>query len=173
MMTISAVATAAGTGIAAIGQRNAMNAQADADRQRAAIEGQWAERRANDERATAQRAAGEEIRKAKLATSRLTALSGASGSGTDDQTVMDLYGDVMKEGSYNAAQATAAGEAKAGGIEYQAALDQWAADANARIKKRGANTSLIGGLLSATGQLSSGMAARYGGPRYGGYGRYS
>lgn len=172
MATVAAVATAAGTGVAAIGQSRAMNAQAEADQQRAAIEGQWAQRRANDERAAAQRTAGDEARKANLAQSRLTALAGGSGSGASDPTVMDLWGDIEKEGQYNAGMATAAGEQRAGGIEYQAALDQWGADANARIKRSASRTTLIGGLLSAGGQLAGGMSGRYGGGRSGSYGRY-
>lgn len=171
MATVAAVTTAVGTGVAAYGQSQAMKGQADADRQRAAVEAQWADRRADEERSVAQRAAGEEMRKARYAQSRLTALSAASGPGTDDATVMDLWGDIEKEGRQNAAGATAAGEQKAGGLEYQAALDQWGADANARIKNRAANTTLIGGLLSAGGQFAGGMAGRYGGPKgnYKGY----
>jgi hypothetical protein len=173
--TVAAVATAAGTAVTAYGSSQSMKSQAEADQRRAAIEGQWAERRALEERSAAQRGAGEETRKAKLAQSRLTALAGASGGGSSDPTIMDLWGDIEKEGEYNARQVTAAGEQKATGMEYQADLDMWSADANARIKRAGANTTLIGGLLSSAGQLSGGMSARYGGARNGGsggYGRY-
>lgn len=176
MMIISAVASAASSMVGAIGQSQAMNAQADADRQRADIQKQWADRRALEERVAGQRAADEEGRKAKIAQSRLTALSGAAGTRPDDQGIMDLWGDIGKEGDYNAAQATAATEQKASGIEYQASLDQWTADANARIKKAAAKTTLIGGLIGAGGQLAGGMAGRYGGGRSSvgtGYGRFS
>lgn len=169
MMAISAVLSAVGTGVAAVGQSQAMRAQAAADQQRAQIEGQWAERRALEERTAAQRAAGEEMRKARFAQSRLTAMAGESAS---DPTVMDLFGDIEKEGRYNAAQATAAGEQKASGMQYQAALDQWGADSNARIRRSAARTTLISGLLGAGGQLAGGMAGRFGGGRSGGYGRY-
>ena len=167
--TAAAVLGAVGTGVAAVGQMQAANAQAAADRQRAEIEGQWAERRALEERSAAQRAAGEEMRKARFAQSRLTALAG---DGAGDQTVMDLWGDIEKEGRYNAAQATAAGEQKASGMEYQAALDQWGAEANSRIRRASGRTSLISGLLGAGGQLAGGMAGRYNPGRSGGYGRY-
>lgn len=163
----AAATTAAGTGVAAVGQYQAANKQAEADRQRAAIEGQWAERRALDERVAGQQAAADETRKARYAQSRLTALAGNQAG---DPTVMDLWGDIEKEGDRNAKIAQGMAEEKAGGIEYQSALDQWGAETNARIKERGATTSLIGGLLSATGQFAGGMAGRYGGPRgYRGY----
>lgn len=167
MAAVSAVVTAVGTGVAAYGSSQAMKAQASADRQRADIEAAWNERRAGEERATAQRAASEEARKARLAQSRLTAVAGGSGSGADDPTVMDLWGDISKEGDYNEAAAIAAGEQRAAGLEYQGALGQWTADANARIKESSANTTLIGGLLSSAGQAGSGyygsrMSMRYG-----------
>jgi hypothetical protein len=170
MATVAAITTAAGTAVGAYGQSQSMKAQAKAEQQRAEIEGKWAERRALEERSSAQRAASEEMRKARFAQSRLTALAG---EGASDPTVMDLFGDIEKEGRFNAATATAAGEQKASGMEYQAALDQWGADTNARIKKSAANTTLISGLLSAGGQFSGGMAGRYGGFKSsGGYGRY-
>lgn len=170
-MLISAIASAGATALGAVGQSQAMNAQADADQRRADIEAQWADRRAKDERAAAQRGASEETRKARLAQSRLTAVAGGSGGGQDG-TVMDLWGDIEKEGQYNASQVTTAGEQRAAGMNYQAALDKWGADANARIKRSGAKSTLIGGLLEAAGKGIGGMAARYGGGSTGrtGYG---
>lgn len=165
MMIISSVLSAVGTAVSASGQASAMKAQAAADVQRADIQKQWADRRATEERATAQRGADEEQRKAGLAQSRLTALAGASGTRPDDQTIMDLWGDIGKEGDYNAAQATAQGAQKSAGITYQADLDKWTADANANIKRASAKTTLISGLIGAGGQLAGGMAGRYGGPK--------
>lgn len=174
-VTWAAIATAVGTAVTAVGASASMRAEAKAGERKAEIEAQWAGRRALEERAAAQDAAGEEKRKARLAQSRLTALAGASGAGVDDPTIVDLFGDVEREGNYNAAMATAAGEQKAAGLQYEADLGLWGADANARIKRAGANTTLIGGLLSAGGQLAGGMAKRYGGGAKGGggnYGRY-
>lgn len=165
MMIISAVLGAAGSAVSAAGQASAMKRQAAADQQRAAIEKQWADRRATEEKAAAQRGADEEHRKAGLAQSRLTALAGASGTRPDDQTVMDLWGDIGKEGDHNAAQATAQGAQKAAGITYQADLNSWTADMNARIKRSAATTTLISGLLGAGGQFAHGMSGRYGGPK--------
>ena len=168
----SAALGAVGTGVAAYGQSEAMKAQAQADRQRADIEGQWAERRAQEAQAAGQREAANEKRKAALAQSRLTALSGASGTAPGDETIMNLWGDIAKEGDYNAAAVTAGADQKASGMRYQAGLDAWSADANAKIKNSAANTTLISGLLSAGGQMAGGMSRRYGGPATEGTRRY-
>lgn len=163
---IGGLLSAAGTVVGAVAQSNAMNAQAAADQQRARIEEQWAERRALEERSAAQRAATQEKRQAQLAQSRLVTLAAASGGRADDPTVMDLWGDVEKEGQYNAAQQTAAGEQKSAGMRYQAALNTWTADSNANIARQGAKATLIGGILGAGGQFFGGMSrmgARYGG----------
>lgn len=169
----SALVGAAGTGYAAYGQSESMKAQAKADQQRADIEGQWAERRAQETTAAVQREAGNEQRKATLAQSRLTALSGAGGTAPGDQGIMDLWGDIAKEGDYNAAAVTAGAEQKASGLRYQAGLDAWSADSNARIKNSAAKTTLISGLLGAGAQFGSGMSRRYGGPSSEGTRRYA
>jgi hypothetical protein len=170
-MMFSALLSGASTALGAVGQASAMKAQAAADQQRAEIEGQWAQRRATEERAAAQRAAAARSREAQLAQSKLVA---AAGYGASDPTAMDLFGDIEKEGRYNAATETAAGEQKAAGMQYQAALDRWTADTNAAIKKSAAKSTLIGGLLGAAGQTVGGMsrmAVRYSEPsssyRYG------
>lgn len=171
MAAISTVLTVASTALTATTASQSMNAQASADQRRAEIQADWADRQAKDERAGAQREAANRMREARFAQSRLTSQVGASGTGADDATVMDLFGDIEKEGQLNAANATAAGEQKASGTEYQANLDRYTADANARIKRYSANSTLIGGLLSAGGQAGDGytkyqsrMAARYSQP---------
>jgi len=170
---IGTAASALGTGVAAYGQSESMKAQAKADQKRADIQGQWAERQAQETQAAAKREAGNEKRKASLAQSRLTELAGASGTAPGDETVMNLWGDIAKEGDYNAAAVTAGADQKAEGLRYQAGLDSWSADANARIKKSAANTTLISGLLGAAGQLGTGMSRRYGGPSSEGTRRYA
>lgn len=98
---------------------------------------------------------------------------GGSGAGASDPTVMDLFGDIEKEGQLNAANAMTAGEQKASGMEYQSALGEWAAQNNARIREQAGTTTLISGLLGSSGQLAGGLAKRYGGGRTaGGYGAY-
>lgn len=170
LATIGAVLGAGGTAYSAISSSQAASAQAAADRQKADLESKMMDERAKEERSGAQRVAAEELRKARFAQSRLGAVAGASGSGTTDETVMKLWGDIGKEGSYNASQATAAGEQKASGLNYQANLDRWSADANGRIKEAAGRSTLIGGLMSSAGGLASGLAGTSKmGMRYGGY----
>lgn len=170
LATVGALLSAGGTAYSAISSSQASNAQAAADRQKADLESKMLDERAKEERSSAQRVAAEELRKARFAQSRLGAVAGASGSGTTDETVMKLWGDIGKEGSYNASQATASGEQKASGMNYQANLDRWSADANSRIKEAAGRSTLIGGLMSSAGGLANGLAGTSKmGLRYGGY----
>lgn len=156
MMAVGTMATAAisaGTTIMS----------ADAGQKQARAEQAVAERQALEERSVAQRVAGEEKRKAAFAQSNLVATAGASGSGSSDPTVMQLYQGIEQEGRYNAAVAQAEGDTRAQGIQYEAALKRWKADADARIATIDAAGTLIGGATSAYGQYyKSRMAAKYG-----------
>jgi hypothetical protein len=155
--------------IAAGGKFAGTVAQGSADRQKAAIEQAWAKQQSNEARAAGQAAAGDESRKAAFAQSRLTALSGASGSSASDPTVKTLAEGIEKERQINAGRAQAAGDQRAQGIDYQAALNKWSTDTSSRIKDAAAGVSLIG-------DIGGGMAKRYGmpGPRAGtGYGSSS
>lgn len=174
MMGMAALG-AVGTGVQAYSQIQGANAQADAMREQAAADQaravqnqQIANAKAIEERANAQKMASEEIRTTRLAQSKLGAVAGASGSGASDPTVMQLYGQIEKEGQKNAAYDTAAGNQRAQGITYQAALDRWTADANSSIKRSAASQTALGGALSGIGTgltgLSS-MALKYGGNR--------
>lgn len=164
----AAATTAAGTIYSASAQADAMQQQAKADQERAVFNQQLAGAKAQEERAAAQRQSGEEMRSARLAQSRLGAVAGASGSGASDPTVMSLYEGIEGEGKRNADAVTAAGEQKAQGLTYQAALDRWTADTNAGIKRSAAKATALGGYLSAAGSFGSGvssMALKYGGGR--------
>lgn len=158
MATAASVASAAGTAVNAVGQANALRAQAEADQLRAAEGAKWAERRSIEERAAAQSRAGQEARMARLAQSRLGAVAGASGSGASDPTVMKLWEGIGQEGFNNAANTQAEGDQRAQGMTYQAALDRWGADTNARIKRAAATNTLIGGMLDATGKGMAGLS---------------
>lgn len=135
---------------------------ANAQSQAADIQGQMAERQALEERAVAQRAAGEELRKKQFVQSRLMTASGASGSGASDPTVIGLMEGIEREGQYNAASVQAAGDRRAASTTYQAALDRWSADSSSRIARIGAAGTLIGGFGSAFARYRSPMAQRYG-----------
>jgi hypothetical protein len=158
--------SAGATALGAVASSNAAKSQADAERSKAAIESQWADRRAKEERAAAQRAGMSAARERNLAQSRLVALAGAGGGRTDDATVLDLWGDIEQEGQLNIGNALAGGAQRASGIQYQADLGRWTADANAEIKEASAMPTLIGGLMSAGGQGMSGVAMSRMGARY-------
>lgn len=164
----SSATTAAGTVYSSQTQAAAMRAQATADQARAEQQQKIAEAKGLEEKAFAQRAAGEEMRSARLAQARLGAVAGASGSGSEDPSVMQLWEGIQKEGEKNASAQTAAGAQKAQGLSYQAALDRWTADANAGIRRSGADATALGGYLTAGGQMFDGlsrMGLKYGGGR--------
>jgi len=147
------------------GQADALRAQAQAEQDKSKVDQEWANRRALEERAAAQRTAGDYERQARLAQSRLGAVAGSSGSSGSDATVMNLWSGIKREGDYNAQTAVVGGEQKSAGLTYQAALDRWTADTNARIKRSSADTTLSAGRLGAAGTMLGGissMAARYG-----------
>jgi len=164
-LTLATTAISAGaTAYSARAQSSAMQAEANADQQRQAVEQQWAQRRALEEQATAQSVAAEETRAARLAQSRLGAVAGASGSGASDPSVMRLFEGIEGEGMVNAGRAQASGQQRADGMNYQAALDRWTSDTNARIKRAGARSTLIGGYLKAGAETGRGMTSM--GERY-------
>lgn len=154
-----AEATAAATEQGARAQADAMRAQAESDQAVAKQNQMNAEAKALEERVAGQRQAGEEIRSARLAQSRLGAVAGASGSGASDPTVMKMFEGIDKEGTKNAGYATASAEQKARSITYQAALDRWTADSNAGIKLRSSNDTILGGSLQAQAARMGGQAS--------------
>ncbi len=120
-----------------------------------------AERQALEERAAGQSAAAGELKKAKLAQSSLFTQAGASGSGASDPTVMQLFGDIEAQGQLNSGVAMAQSQQRADNISYQAALDRWKADSDARMKRIGAVGTLLSGGLKAYGTP---MGTKYGRP---------
>ena len=78
-----------------------------------------------------------------------------------DPSVMRLFEGIEGEGMVNAGRAQASGQQRADGMDYQAALDRWTADTNARIKRAGARSTLIGGYLNAGAEIGRGISARY------------
>lgn len=169
LMMMSSILSAGAGLVGAVGSAGAMKAQAAADQQRAQMEQAWAQRQAREARASGQRDAQIKLHEMEAAQGKLTASAGASGGRADDQTALKLLGDIEGEGRLNAGLAQAGAEQKAAGLEYQGALNRWTADANARIKRSAATSTLIGGVLGAAGTIGQGyskayspMAQRYG-----------
>jgi len=120
---VSPAMTILGGGLQAgsmIGQGNALRAAGEADRIAANNQAALMEQNAGQERATAQRAAVEERRRAGLVSSRARAVSAASG--TTGKGITDILGDIEQEGEYRYLTALAAGESAAQGMEYGAAV---------------------------------------------------
>lgn len=107
----------AGTVVSTLGQIQAGNAA----RKSANFQAAQMNQQAGQERATGQRAAIEQRRTARLASSRATALAAASGGGATDPTILNILGDIHTEGEYNALSALFGGEERARGLEMGAA----------------------------------------------------
>lgn len=121
------------------------------------------EQQAGQERATAQRRAYEERRKATLVGSRAQAVAAASGGGALDPTVLEITGDIAGEGEYNALTQMFTGEERALGLENEAALRRYEGDEALRagkIRKKQAKIAAIGTLLSGLGEAT--LMAKYG-----------
>jgi hypothetical protein len=142
-----------------------MKAQAKAAQASAAIEAQWAERRHNEETAAGQQAAGEKLREARYAQSKLIAQAGGSGGGASDPTIMDLWKGVEEQGQLNAGREQVSADQRAAGIKFQSDLNVWKADANASIASASAKNTKMGGVIGAIGQMvggvGSGMSSYY------------
>lgn len=179
MMLVGTVITAGATIYGGATTAAARRSQAASGEAKARADAEWAQRRALEDRVTGQRTAADDMRTARIAQSRLTALAGASGGGAADPTVTRLWEGIEAEGQGNAAKSIALAEQKAAGTTYQAALNSWTAGENAKMLRRSADATIIGSVMSATGQAVSGygMAQRYpspagttGGTGYGGGG---
>lgn len=117
-----------------------------------------AQQQAGQERATAQRAAIEERRKADLALSRGQAVLASSGGGTLDPTAMRLMGGIAQQGEYNALSALFQGEETARGLELGAAAKRMEG-------KQAKRAGMIGGIstiASGIGQAGMSLNQKYG-----------
>jgi hypothetical protein len=132
----------------------------------AEFEAQQLERNAITEIATAQRAAGEERRRAGIAESRALALAAASGGGASDPTVVRIMSELSGEGAYRSAVALYEGEerarqmllgAEARRIEGRYGLEGGLASARAY------QTIATGSLLTGAGKIGMTLYDKYGG----------
>lgn len=102
------------------------------------------ERQAGQTRASSQRSAIEERRKAELLSSRGLAVAAASGGGADDPTVVNLLADIDAQGEYNALSQLYSGNEEALGQEAQA-----------KSYRKAAKNAKTAGLLKAGGTILS------------------
>lgn len=127
------------------------NAAAQAQAQAQEIQAQQLAQNAGQERAAAQQNAIEERRKARLARSRNEAVAAASGGSASDPTVLAINEGLAGQGEYNALTALYQGEARAQGLEADAAAARYSAKQARRAGRSaqagsvfGATTSLLG-----------------------------
>lgn len=101
-------------------------------------------RMAGDERATSQRAASEERRRARLVESRARAVAANSGAGASDPSVLNLMADLSAEGEYRALTRMYEGETSAQSLEMEA-----------RERRRAARGQSISTILGGAASFAS------------------
>lgn len=97
--------------------------------------------------AISQRRALEEDRQAALATSRILAVTGASGAGASDPTVVRLAANARGEGAYRAGVALYEGEARARQLKMEAItgrISGFDAEAEGATRQQGYNLASLG-----------------------------
>ncbi|RVD31420.1 hypothetical protein [Mesorhizobium sp. M4B.F.Ca.ET.017.02.2.1] len=134
---VGTAASAAGTLAAGVAQKSASEYQAA-----------QLEQQAKEERAAAQREAERAKKEKDFVLSRQQAVAGASGLGALDETVQDLAGDVITQGTLNEGMIQYGGEERAKGRRAQAV--------SARLEGKAAQTASYFG---AAGTLMDGIGS--------------
>lgn len=104
-------------------------------------------------RASAERTAIEDRKQAALLESRAQAVSAASGGGATDPTVLNVVGDIHKQGEYNALNALYNGDVRAQQLNNSADLERQ----QGRQAKAAGRMKAVGTVLST----GSSMYTRY------------
>lgn len=141
------------------GEQSRVNAQYQAAQQ---------EQAAGQEQAAAQRRALDETRRARLIASRALALTGASGAGASDPTIVNLLADLKGEGAYRSSVALYGGEERARLLRQGALTSEMegqVAQQEAGMRSSAYRMSAVGSLASGT----SSLYAKYNTPRGGAY----
>jgi len=139
-MATSGVGAALTAGSAAIGTVGAIQ-QGNAAMKSARYQNALAEKRADEERATASKKTAEMVRRGKLVASRARAVGAASGGGVD----VDLAGDLEEETQRNALNAIWEGENRAQDLEQQGAEALYEGKNKKRASVIQAGTTLLSG----------------------------
>jgi hypothetical protein len=104
---------------------------------------------AGQSKAAAQRNAFEERRKARLVSSRAQAVAAASGSGASDPTVLNIMGDITRQGEYNALTALYNGDVQAHDQRFAAQTRR----ASGAMAQSAADTQALSTVLSGAASL--------------------
>lgn len=111
--------------------------------------------------ASSQREAIEQRRQARLLQSRAIAISGASGAGVTDPSVLNLIGDIAGQGSYRAAVALYQGEDKARQLNMGATAKLYEGDVALETGRNKAKAYQLQGITGALGSAST-LFGRFG-----------
>jgi len=150
MTTIATVASVGGSVLSGLGQIQAGKAaNASAKFQAAQME-----QRAGQERASSQRVALEERRRAGIAMSNAQAAAASSGGGATDPTVLNITGDIAKQGEYNALSALFEGEERARGLQLQASSTRMEG-------KQAKRAGMVSGVSTIIGGSGNALMAKY------------
>jgi len=103
---------------------------------------------ANATEAASQRTASEQRRQAGIINSRVQALAAGSGASATDPTVLNIEGNIAKEGEYNALTALYNGDTQAGSMRAEAV----------NVQKSGANAASAGSMNAFSTILSRGSS---------------
>lgn len=149
---LGTVASLAGTAMSVMGGIQAGNAA----EQEAKFEAAQLQRKADEERAAAQREAADKQKEGMLAQSRQQALAAASGGGAgiDSPTIVKLMGDTAGQTEFNREGAMYVGENRARGYMDQAA----ARLASGKSAKRGSLIGAFGTAFSGLGNAAEGWS---------------
>jgi len=146
--------TLAGGAVSAGGSLLAGASQAQSATAQATATSQMLRQKAADEAAAAAVAARQKRRRADLAISRGRAVAAASGGNATDPTVLNVLGDIRKEGEYQAALKTWEGEQTAANLRAQAKNTYNIGQANASAAKTASYFDAAGTMLSAAGKTA-------------------
>jgi len=136
---------AAGTIFSAYSQQ-----QGGKDQQRLAnFQADQLDRNAGQSLAASQRNAFQERRQARLVSSRAQALAAASGAGATDPTVLNIQGDIAKQGEYNALTALYNGDVQAQDQRFAAQARR----TSGAMEKSAADTQALSTVLSGAASL--------------------
>lgn len=137
--------------IGAAGTLFSASNQADAgsqEKELANYQASQLERNAGQSQAVAQRQAIEERRKARLLESRAQAVAAASGGGASDSTVVNLIGNIEKQGEYNALTALYNGDMQAANMKEEAGIRRKTGKAAAYAGQTQAASTILSGASS-------------------------
>lgn len=150
LATLATIASVGGSVLSGLGQIQAGKAA----NVNAKFQAGQLEQQAGQERASAQRVAIEQRRRATIANSNATAAAAASGGGATDPTILDITEDIAGQGEYNALSALFEGEEKARGLKLQAASTRMQG-------KQAQRAGYISGASTIIGGTGNALIARY------------